>query len=87
MHYNSEHYGDDRRAHLWPCSRQHVLNTNSYWGSGVKQGWNEQAKHHYRISYVGRPWAMAGLSRKLKQLVADLGLDKYILQDVLSKKL
>ena len=39
---------------------------------------------------VGEPGRLKLLeeeNRKLKQLVADLSLDKHILQDVLSKKL
>jgi len=38
-------------------------------------------------SACARPGHRAEENRKLKQLIADLSLDKHILQDVLSKKL
>jgi putative transposase len=58
-----------------------------------KMGITEQTIYHWKKQYGGMglselrrlPLLEEG-SRKLKQLVADLSLDKHILQDVLSKK-
>jgi putative transposase len=59
-----------------------------------KTGISEATFYNWRHKYGGLlPSEMKRLkqleeeNRKLKQLVADLSLDKHILQDVLSKKL
>jgi putative transposase len=46
-----------------------------------KMGVSPRAFYSWKRKYAG-----LGMNRKLKTLVADLTLDKYILQDVLSKK-
>jgi hypothetical protein len=44
---------------------------------GVRRPWRKR---------TAAPEVAGGKNRKLKQLVADLSLDKHILQDVLAKK-
>ena len=57
-------------------------------------GISEQTFYRWKKVYSGfgvgelrRPKQLEDENRQLKQLVADLSLDKHILQDVLSKKL
>lgn len=57
-----------------------------------RMGISEQTFYRWKKIYGGlgvgelrRPKLLEGENRKLKQLVADLSLDKHILQDVLSK--
>ena len=59
-----------------------------------RMGVSEQTFYRWKKVYgglgVGELWLVKQLedeNRKLKQLVADLSLDKHILQEVLSKKL
>ena len=59
-----------------------------------KLGISEQTFYRWKKKYAGLGVAelrrlkhLEEENRKLKQLVADLSLDKHILQDVLSKKL
>ena len=59
-----------------------------------RMGVSEQTFYRWKKVYGGlgvgelrRVKQLEGENRKLKQLVADLSLDKHILQDVLSKKL
>ena len=59
-----------------------------------KIGISEQTFYRWKEQYAGRGVAelrrlkqLEEENRKLKQLVADLSLDKVMLQDVLSKKL
>ena len=59
-----------------------------------KMGISQATLYNWRKKYGGlgvselrRLWQMEEENRKLKQLVADLSLDKVMLQDVLSKKL
>ncbi len=59
-----------------------------------KMGIEEQTFYRWKKKYAGlgvaelrRLKQLEEENRKLKQLVADLSLDKQILQDVLSKKL
>lgn len=59
-----------------------------------KMGVSEQTFYRWKKEYAGmgvgeirRLKQMEEENRKLKQLVADLSLDKLMLQDVLSKKL
>ncbi len=59
-----------------------------------RMGISEQTFYRWRKLYGGlgtgalrRLKQLEDENRKLKQLVADLSLDKHILQDVLSKKL
>ena len=49
-----------------------------------RMGISEQAFYRWKKLYGGLG---TGELRRLKQLVADLSLDKHILQDVLAKKL
>jgi putative transposase len=49
-----------------------------------RMGISEQTFYRWKKVYGGLG---VGELRRLKQLVADLSLDKHILQDVLSKKL
>ena len=49
-----------------------------------RMGISEQTFYRWKKLYSGLG---TGEPRRLKQLVADLSLDKHILQDVLSKKL
>ena len=49
-----------------------------------RMGISEQTFYRWKKLYGGLG---TGELRRLKQLVADLSLDKHILQDVLSKKL
>jgi putative transposase len=56
-------------------------------------GITEQTFYRWKKKFAGmgvaelrRPRQLEDENRKLKQLVADLTLDKHILQDVLSKK-
>ncbi len=60
---------------------------------GHKMGISEQTFYRWKKKYVGMDVAevrrlrvMEEENRKLKQLVADLSLDKQMLQDVLRKK-
>jgi putative transposase len=59
-----------------------------------RMGVSEQTFYRWKKVYGGlgvgglrRVMQLEDENRKLKQLVADLSLDKHILQDVLSKKL
>ena len=59
-----------------------------------RMGVSEQTFYRWKKVYGGlgvgelrRVKQLEEESRKLKQLVADLSLDKHVLQDVLSKKL
>jgi len=59
-----------------------------------KYGVSEQTFYRWRKKYGGleagelrRLKQLEDENRKLKQLVADLSLDKYVLQDVIAKKL
>ena len=59
-----------------------------------EMGVSEQTFYRWRKKYAGlgvselrRMKELEEENRKLKQLVADLSLDKHILQEVLSKKL
>jgi len=59
-----------------------------------RMGVSEQTFYRWKKAYGGlgvgelrRVKQLEDENRKLKQLVADLSLDKHILQDVLSKKL
>jgi len=59
-----------------------------------KMGITEQTYYRWKKKYGGlgmnelrRLKQLEEENRKLKQMVADLSLDKYMLQDVLSKKL
>ena len=59
-----------------------------------RMGVSEQTFYRWKKLYGGlgtgelrRLKQLEGENRKPKQLVADLGLDKHILQDVLAKKL
>ena len=56
---------------------------------GISEQTFYRCKEVYGGLCVGEVWRVKQLedeNRKLKQLVADLSLDKHILQDVLSKK-
>ena len=59
-----------------------------------RMGMSEQTSYRWKKVYGGfsvgelrRVKQLEDENRKLKQLVADLSLDKHILQDVLAKKL
>ncbi len=59
-----------------------------------RMGISEKTFYRWKKVYSGfgvgelrRPKQLEDENRQLKQLVADLSLDKHILQDVLSKKL
>ena len=59
-----------------------------------EMGVSEQSFYHWRRKYAGmgvaelrRLKALEEENGKLKRLVADLSLDKHILQEVISKKL
>ena len=63
-------------------------------GSDPPDGISEQTFYRWKKVYGGlgvgelrRVKQLEDENRKLKQLVADLSLDKHILQDVLAKKL
>jgi len=72
--------------------RQAELGTPGAEGVG-KMGVSEQTFYRWKKQYAGmgvgeirRLKQLEEENRKLKQLVADLSLDKLMLQDVLSKK-
>ena len=76
------------------CGRGEAGGAGSACGGGDSQGWiSEQTFYRWKKQYVGMETDQARQMKqlqeensRLKQLVADLSLDKTMLQDVLRKK-